>query len=159
MQILVPTRPTTKKTSSSIVYKRVPTRKLPSGHCGACGRGSLPIVLPSDTYRLFEPVAVALLMKAWQGRAPLTGPVHVSAVFYREAARGDLVGFMQALADVLEKAGVVDNDRQIECWDGTRLDKDADRPRIELVIRELVVTAAEPAQQPLVLGDCEMIGQ
>ena len=141
MQILVLTRPTTKKTSSSIVFKRQPTAKMPSGHCRACGRGSLPIVLPSDNYRLFEPVAVALLMKAWGGRPALTGPVLVEAVFYRETNVGDLVGYMQALADCLEKAKVVENDRQIVGWPmprdgGLPLRKDAKRPRIELVVHE-----------------------
>lgn len=66
-------------------------------------------------------------------------PVLVEAVFYREKNLGDLAGFITSLADVLEAAGIVENDRLIVGWpmprDGDEpMRKDAERPRLELWI-------------------------
>ena len=65
---------------------------------------------------------------------PFTEPVHVAAVFYRKTACGDLVGYLQALGDLLEHAGILENDVLIASWDRSRLRKDAARPRIELTV-------------------------
>lgn len=68
---------------------------------------------------------------------PLAVPLHITAIFYRDARRGDLVGYMQGLADLLEKRGVIANDRQLVNWDGTRLDLDRDNPRTEVTLTEV----------------------
>lgn len=68
---------------------------------------------------------------------PLMCPVSVAALFYRDRSAGDLVGYQQALADLLEDGGIIQNDRLIQSWDGTRLLKDAANPRIEVTIGEL----------------------
>ena len=65
-----------------------------------------------------------------------TVPVNVSAAFYRDKLTGDAVGYYQALADALEEGRIVENDRLIVSWDGSRLLKDAKNPRIELEITE-----------------------
>lgn len=65
---------------------------------------------------------------------PWRGAVNVAAVFYRDRNVGDLAGFITSIGDVLETAGVIANDRQIAGWDGTRRDKDALRPRVEITI-------------------------
>jgi Holliday junction resolvase RusA-like endonuclease len=65
---------------------------------------------------------------------PLAVPVNCRALFYRDALRGDAVGYYQALADAMEEAGIVENDRLIVSWDGSRLLKDADNPRIEVTL-------------------------
>lgn len=70
----------------------------------------------------------------------LTAPVNCRALFYRDRAIGDPVNLYQALADALEEAGVVANDRLIASWDGSRLLVDRAAPRIELEL-----TAAEAA--------------
>jgi Holliday junction resolvase RusA-like endonuclease len=90
----------------------------------------------SEAYRRWEAIALPQLRLAWAGRATITQPVNVRATFYREANVGDAVGFYQALADALEKAGVLENDRLIVSWDGTRMAKDARRPRIEFELEE-----------------------
>jgi hypothetical protein len=72
------------------------------------------------------------------GLLPLSSPVNVAATFYRQANTGDAVGYYQALADLLQTAQIVLDDKYIVAWDGSRMRKDARRPRIELVI-----TAAE----------------
>jgi hypothetical protein len=74
-----------------------------------------------------------------QRAVPFRVPVLVEAIFYRERDVGDLAGYIQALGDVLEVAGVVSNDRLIAGWPIPRdgrlpLRKDAERPRIELFI-------------------------
>lgn len=71
--------------------------------------------------------------------APLDVPVFVAAAFYRDALRGDLIGYQQALADILEASGVVANDSLIVHWplppDGRLpLRKDAERARVEVWI-------------------------
>ena len=104
--------------------------------CPRCRRGVRTIVLPSESFEAFE-AAVAPPLRHWmaeRGLAPIAHPVNVAAIFYREALRGDAVGFYQALADVLQAAGVVVDDKWIVSWDGSRLDTDSARPRIELVI-------------------------
>lgn len=68
---------------------------------------------------------------------PITTPVHVQATFFRVDRRADLVNLMQALADLLEKEGVLKNDRQIVSWDGSRQEKDTEHPRTEVTIVDI----------------------
>lgn len=68
---------------------------------------------------------------------PITVPLNAAVQIYREAWIGDAVGYYQAIADWLEKVGIVENDRQIRSWDRTRLRKDADLPRVEIVLEEV----------------------
>jgi hypothetical protein len=82
---------------------------------------------------------------------PLSGPINAKAVFYRDADRGDLTGFLAALGDVIQAPrikdgktlrkgmGIIVDDAQIVSWDGSRLAKDPARPRIEVT-----VTAVSP---------------
>lgn len=77
---------------------------------------------------------------SWR-QPPLIGPVAVRALFFREHAIGDLLNYEQALADALEAAAVVENDRLIVSWDGSRLLKDASAPRIEV---EITTERGEP---------------
>lgn len=61
-------------------------------------------------------------------------PLNATALFYRDRDVGDAVGYYQGLADLLEKRGVVANDKWIRSWDGSRLLKDAANPRVELTL-------------------------
>lgn len=79
----------------------------------------------------------------WQIRAQSGGsvyacPVNMAAIVYRAKAVGDLLNYLAAVSDALEAAGVVTNDRLIVSLDGSRMLKDADRPRVEV---ELTVVA------------------
>lgn len=141
-RITIEVAPRTKKNSSTVIYLRKPTRSIPSGWCGACRRGALPRVMPSDAYEDMEARVLAPLRRAWRGREAIAYPVLVEAVFFRDALRGDLLGYQQALADVLQAAQVVVNDKWIVGWPmpadgGLPLRKDAARPRVEVVIREV----------------------
>ena len=99
--------------------------------------GKFHKVMPSEAFMTWQSIAVPQLRIAAAGRSPLRQPVNVRAMWYRDAERGDLVGYMQALADVLQTAGIVEDDKWIRGWDGSRLSKDAARPRVELHIELL----------------------
>ena len=90
-------------------------------------------VVPSAPFVAWQDSAVIQLRNQYRA-APITAPVAVRAIFYRDANRGDLIGYMTALADVLERAKVIANDRQIESWDGTRMSKSELCPRVEVVL-------------------------
>ena len=74
-------------------------------------------------------------------REPLTKPVQVEATFYRDRRVGDLNNYMAALADALEEAGVLENDRLIQSWDRTRLAIDRENPRVELTVAPFAAEA------------------
>ncbi len=96
-------------------------------------------LLPSAAHERWARSAIAQQRSQWR-EPPLVAPVAVRATFYRERNVGDLVNYLQALADALEAAGVVANDRLIASWDGSRLGKDTGRPRIELELALLPTT-------------------
>jgi Holliday junction resolvase RusA-like endonuclease len=117
-------------------------------HSRIVRRGNFTKLLPSEAYERWEAAAVPQLRIARAGRAPIAGDVHVAAVFYRDRAQGDLVNYMQALADTLQKAGVIQDDRQIVSWDQTRLAKDKEKPRVELRIMELEFSDGTDVKHP-----------
>lgn len=70
--------------------------------------------------------------------APLPDiPWNCRALIFRDADRGDAVGYYQAIADLLQKFGVVSDDKWIKAWDGTRLRKDRVNPRVEVELTPL----------------------
>ncbi len=73
----------------------------------------------------------------------ITTPVNCTAVVFRERAVGDLVGYLQAIADCLQVLGIVADDKHIVSWDGSRLLKDADNPRVEVTLS--AIAGAQPA--------------
>ena len=106
--------------------------------------GRRHVVLPSAAWRRW--VKLARIQVCDQpptvgGTWFLTGwrreRVACRALFYRDADRGDLIGYMQGLADLLENCGILANDRQIISWDGSRLLKDAAHPRVEVTLEEM----------------------
>lgn len=135
--------PRTKKTSNRLGWRY--SRRL--------GR-QVRVVLPSANWvrwvktamiRLLVPLPHAETFKPvgympapFLGLHPLTTQrVRCAAKFYRDANRGDAVGYYQGLADLLEKRGVIKNDRQIVDWNGSELLKDSTRPRVELTLEVL----------------------
>lgn len=134
--------PRTKKTSPQIIP-----------------RLSHPILVPSEAYRAWHRGARRFLLAAIRGNQelcqslPLAFPMRLHAVFYRDRNVGDLFGFLDGLADFLnddlrgkaeqdrepdKPVKVIENDRWIHRISAeTRLEKDADRPRIEVRLEEL----------------------
>ena len=61
-------------------------------------------------------------------------PTSCRAVFYRDAARGDLLGYLRHLSALLSHHGVIVRGRVLASFDGSRLARDADNPRTEVVL-------------------------
>lgn len=66
-----------------------------------------------------------------------TARLNLRAHFYRPANRGDYIGFLQGIGDLLQERKVIHNDRQIIQSDGSRLFVDKDQPRVEVTLEEL----------------------
>lgn len=99
-------------------------------------------IQPSPEYRMWD--AGCSRAAVYDRTAPaITYPVNCAALIYREKNLGDAVGFYQAIADTLEKLGIVKNDKHIVSWDGSRLLKDADNPRVEVTLT--AIAGAQPA--------------
>jgi hypothetical protein len=117
--------PRTKKTSNRVV--RLRGKKA--------GR---PLVLPSQAWVTWCRCARIWNEDDWiVGANPGTGAVNCRAIFYRDANRGDAVGYYQGLADLLQKRGIVADDKLIVSWDGSRLAVDRKRPRVEITLTEV----------------------
>lgn len=128
-------------------------------------------LLPSEEFRAWEaevlthaPVLKSQLRSAGL-ELPIDAPVAVKATWYRRANVGDFMGYAQALGDVLQAPrcdehgkttrkglGIIEDDKQIQHWDGSRMLKDAKKPRIEI---ELTILEEWPAQQELALVGAE----
>lgn len=130
--------PRTKKNHGRVVHARGRPLHLPSEAYSAwCDAASPRItaamrrIFAGDIGALVAGVDVKCNTRL---RGFIDYPVNCAALFYRDANRGDAVGYYQGLADLLEAAGVVKNDKWIVSWDGSRLFKDAARPRVELML-------------------------
>src|SRR5690349_6221330 len=96
----------------NIVLLAPPRTKKNSGQFVSIGRGDKKrnIILPSPAYRAWEKLVLSQAKQ--QGRdIGIDYPVNARVTVYRERATGDAVGYYQAVADVLEKAGVLKDDR------------------------------------------------
>lgn len=65
---------------------------------------------------------------------PADVPYNAAALFYVDNDAADTVGLMQGLADALQDAGVLPNDRQLRTWNGTDQWLDKTRPRVEVTL-------------------------
>lgn len=117
MTLVISGAPRTKKNSQQIIRA-----------------GGRPRVIQSAQHRAWETRAVLELRAQWHPREPLRGPTQLAATVYRERATGDLLNYLAAISDALERAQVVVDDRLILSLDGSRLAKDALRPRVELTL-------------------------
>lgn len=97
-----------------------------------------PVIMQATTAQGWEASAVAQLRSQrpisrgfWQAASV---PVSLRALVYRDRKVGDLGNYLAAVCDALERAGVVENDRLIQSFDGSRLLIDRKNPRIELEI-------------------------
>lgn len=110
-------------------------------------------ILPSKAYRQWlkaalqqSPAIRARLARAG-ARLPIRGSVAIRALVYRESRTGDLLGYLDALADALQEPlcnahgkttregmGIIADDRLVVSWDGSRLLKDSACPRVEVQI-------------------------
>lgn len=113
--------PRTKKNSSRIFKSR-------SG-----GR----FVAPSKAYVDYETDCLRQIKKL---RSPISARVNVRCVYYMKTARRvDLANLIEATTDILVKARVLedDNSKIVAAHDGSRVDYDKKKPRVEIWIEEM----------------------
>lgn len=119
MEIVIYGQPRTKKNSSQIAFK-----------------GNKRVLLPSKAFKEYEKVALMQLARVQSVR----GPVSVLCRYYLQnrAHWPDLVGLLQATSDILQAAKVIDNDKYIVNYDGSKIAGiDKDRPRAEITIQPI----------------------
>lgn len=120
--LFIPGRPYTKKNSGRYVGHG---RYLPSKQFCAYEDRSLPVLnAHKRNLGLIEPIDY---------------PVEVTALYVMDSRSGwpDLVGLMQATADLLETAGILEDDRVIVSWGTTHIAKvDRKQPGVGIRIRE-----------------------
>lgn len=138
--------PRSKKTSQKIInLPRAGARQ-----CAACGhRPGFPKLIPSHAHEVWHKSAMeqCLVVKAkLRARGmvlPVVGFVNVRALFYQDVDRADAVGLYESLGDLLQDTGILENDRLIAHWDGSRRLKDATRPRVEVYLEVIQERAVE----------------
>ena len=135
--------PRTKKNSPQIVPHMKYAILVPSEAYREWARGCKAalrqVITNSSIHRTDKPLDETPIF-------PISRLINCRAIFYRDRNVGDAVGYYQALGDVLQenvaRKGELDlrvlaDDRFIVSWDGSRLDKDATNPRVEVVLEEV----------------------
>ena len=84
---------------------------------------------------------------ARRGQATLTCPVEVSIAYWFDSRKPDVDGPTKMVLDALQKAGIVQNDRQVHAYRVNKfLDKDAPRTTVHVrpyALVEFVATAEQ----------------
>ena len=117
--------PVTKKNSQRILYKFT-----------KFGRKT-PFIAPSKTYVDYE---TDCLRQIKRPRSPISARVNVRCVYYMKTARRvDLANLIEATTDILVKARVLedDNSKIVAAHDGSRVELDREKPRVEIEIEEM----------------------
>lgn len=117
--------PVTKKNSQRILYKLT-----------KFGRKT-PFIAPSKAYVDYETDCLRQIKKP---RSPISARVNVRCVYYMKTARRvDLANLIEATTDILVKARVLedDNSKIVAAHDGSRVELDREKPRVEIWIEEM----------------------
>jgi Holliday junction resolvase RusA-like endonuclease len=107
--------------------------------CPCCRRKARSIPLPSKAFKAYEKLVRAQLATyPYQHK----GPVEISCLYWLQTARmPDLNNLLAATADILQAARIIEDDKDIVSWDGSRImGKDVKSPRVEITIIELKET-------------------
>lgn len=103
-----------------------------------------PKLLQNPAFREWEASALLQLRRQWGRLDPLTVPISISIAFFEHPQqRFDLAGVFQAVCDVLEKSGVVRNDRQFRRSELMQITRDRRRPRVEIHLHSVPKTQEE----------------
>lgn len=127
-------------------------------YCQECGQSAsgFPKIIPSKAHgewhaeamRQCENIKPQLVREGVE--LPITALVNVKALFYQDADRADAVGLYESLADLLQDAGIIKNDKQIVSWEGSLPLVDRGGPRVEVY---MTVLRAMPVTRELVFDD------
>lgn len=97
-------------------------------------------LIQSKQYRHYEEHALMQLMLQRRPPKPIDCAVYMQATYYMQDRRGwpDLFGLVQATADILEKAGIIEDDGYIANVDGSMIAGiDKEKPRVIVKIGEI----------------------
>ena len=94
-------------------------------------------VIQSKAYRQYEKDCLKQLMYLYKGKT-IEGQLSMKCLYYMPTkARPDLLNLEQATADILEKAKVIENDKNIYSFDNSRImGVDKLNPRCEILLEE-----------------------
>jgi Holliday junction resolvase RusA-like endonuclease len=102
-------------------------------------RGPRPITIASKAYRAWNKSAQMYLM-VFRTKClvplPLKMPVNCRALFYQTQDVADANNLYAALADALQEGRIIENDKQIRSWDGSRMFIDKQNPRCDVFLEE-----------------------
>lgn len=116
--IVIPLEPRTKKNHQRIVSK-----------------GGRPYIIQSKAYKGYEKQALYFIRPLG-----IDYPVNVRCLFYMKTHRRvDLVNLLEAIDDILVKAGAIEDDNCeiVAGHDGSRVYYDKENPRTEVYIEEI----------------------
>ena len=119
-EAMIPLNPKTKKNNQKIIKNR---------------RTGAYMIVQSEAYKEYEKEAGWFLMK--RPSLPISEPVNVKCIFYRDSDRRcDLTNLLEAIDDILVHYGILadDNFHIIHSHDGSRVYIDRQKPRTEIVI-------------------------
>lgn len=126
--IVLPGRPYTKKNSQRIIIKPGSSR---------------PMIIQSRQYRAYQEACLWEL-KAYRGPTFEGRPLELTARYFMDSRRSwpDILGLLQATADILEAADIIDDDQNVISFDGSRIvGVDSADPRAEVRLREVAPDA------------------
>ena len=119
-----------------ITIQGVPRSKKNSMNIITHPRTGRPMIVQGKAYREYEKDAVEQIKVAHKCYH-IDFPCNIKATFYRPTkVRVDLVNLLNALDDILVKAGVIEDDnwKIVVSHDGSRILFDKDNPRTEVEI-------------------------
>jgi len=95
-------------------------------------------LIQSKAYRQYEKDCLKQLMYLYKGKT-IEGQLSMKALYYMPTkARPDLLNLLQATADIIEKAKVISNDKNIYSFNGSRImGVDKLNPRVEILLEEV----------------------
>jgi Holliday junction resolvase RusA-like endonuclease len=126
ISIILPGRPITKKN-----HERICVNSKTGKH----------FIRQSEQYEQYETDCLWRIKAQYRGPV-LTEPISLKCLYWLPNRKGwpDLAGLIQATQDILQKAGVIENDKQVVSLDGSRImGVDKDYPRTEVYICETTV--------------------
>ena len=100
-------------------------------------RSGTPFVAPSKAYVDYETDCLRQIIRS---HSPISARVNVRCVYYMKTARRvDLANLIEATTDILVKAKVLedDNSKVVAAHDGSRVEIDREKPRVEIEIEEM----------------------
>lgn len=119
----------------SITLLGKPITKKNSMRIISCG--GRPRLIQSKAYLQYEQDCLRQITGLM--RKNIGVPMIVSCMYWLKDKRiPDLLNLLQATADILEKAEVINNDKDIQSFDGSRIaGVDRDNPRVEITIKTI----------------------